>query len=287
MKKILSLLFSILFSLWLFSRRFRKSKKKERHPFHQGKQFRIIAHRGGMAEAPENTMLAFQKAYKAGVKAFELDIHMTADGVIVVHHDKTVDRSTDGSGLIREMTFAELQKLDASASFAKEYGKAIGEKASIPTLEELFQAFADCSFHIDIKDHRPEACEAFANLIRKYRMQNKILVGSFDRKTMRHFARLCPQAAHSATYDEVRRFFLLSHLWLDIFCNLERDALQIPTYSGPIPLLTPWLVKACQKHGLLLYVWVINDIKDARYYKEQGVDGIITDLPAAFLTSDL
>lgn len=287
MKKILSLLFSLLFSLWLFSRRFLKRKKKKRHPFHREKEFRIIAHRGGMAEAPENTLTAFQKAYAAGIRAFELDIHLTADNIIVVHHDKTVDRTSNGSGFIRKMTMAELQKLDASASFKKEFPGTAGEKARIPGLEELFQAFPDCTFHIDIKDHRPETCEAFAALIRKYNMQHKVLVGSFDRKTMRYFARLCPQAAHTATYDEVRRFYLLSHLWLDIFCNLRRDALQIPPYSGPIPLVTSWLVKACQKHGLLLYVWVVNDMEEARKYKNMGVDGIITDFPAAFMKRDL
>ncbi len=284
MKKIISFLFAMFFSLWLLARRRRKPLKGERHPFHGERQFRIIAHRGGMAEAPENTMPAFRNAYQAGVRAFELDIHLTADNVIVVHHDKTVDRCTNGSGLIKEMSLDELQKMDASLSFNHNNPLKMSENAKIPSLEELFQAFPDCRFHIDIKDHRPETCEAFAGLIRKYQMQEKVLAGSFDRKTMQLFSKLCPESAHTATYEEVRRFFLLSHLWLDLFCSIRKDALQIPAAAGPIPLVTPWLVKACQKQNLLLYVWVINEIEDAKYYKALGVDGIITDLPKALLT---
>jgi glycerophosphoryl diester phosphodiesterase len=112
-----------------------------------------IAHRGGMGLAPENTINAFEKAVSHGSEIFELDVHATRDGEIVVIHDDTVDRTTNGSGRVNDLTLAEAQQLDAAYHYTADKGRSFplrGKGLRIPTLKEIFQAFPDCRINIEI-----------------------------------------------------------------------------------------------------------------------------------------
>ena len=122
-----------------------------------------FAHRGGAKIAPENTLEGFREGLRVGAGVLELDVHATADGTVVVHHDEKVDRTTDGSGAIREMTLADVRRLDAGYRFTPDGGRTYpyrGEGVRIPTMEEVYREFADVPINVEIKGKRPGIEEA-------------------------------------------------------------------------------------------------------------------------------
>jgi glycerophosphoryl diester phosphodiesterase len=129
-------------------------------------RFLNIAHRGGARLAPEHTLVAFENALRVGADVIEFDLHATVDGVIVILHDATVDRTTDGTGVVRNMTFAELRALDAGYRFTRDGGATFpwrGKGLTIPTLEEALERFADVPITVEFKQvssTRPSPCSS-------------------------------------------------------------------------------------------------------------------------------
>ena len=124
----------------------------------------VIAHQGGEWLRPSNTLVAFDHAVELGVDVLEMDIHQTQDGVIVLMHDATVDRTTDGSGAIKEMSFAEIRELDAGYYWTDDDGATYpyrGQGIQVPTLEELFQRYPDMRMNIEIKQETPSMVRPF------------------------------------------------------------------------------------------------------------------------------
>jgi glycerophosphoryl diester phosphodiesterase len=242
----------------------------------------VIAHQGGDGIWPSNTLFAFQQAAALGVDVMETDMHSTRDGVLVFSHDETVDRLSDGAGRIRDMTLAELKKLDAAYRWSPDGGSTFpyrGQGIPYPTVEEVFQALPDMRFNIDIKQLDPPLVEDFCRLIRRCNMQDRVLAASFHDRNMAAFRALCPEVVTAGAQNETRDFFLLQLLSLGRLYRPAFQALQVPLSVGRLPIVTRRFVRAAHQRGLRVDPWTVDDPHAMRRLIEMGVDGIITDRP--------
>lgn len=243
----------------------------------------VIAHRGGAGLRPENTMLAFSNAVTLGVDLLELDVHRTTDDQLVIIHDDTLERTTNGTGNVNEKTLSELQQLDAGYSWSADDGKTFpyrGQGVIIPTLEELFTAYPTMAMNIEIKGSNPEIAEELCQMIRQHHKENSVLVASFNKKPLDNFRQICPEIATTAAEDEVRSFFYLFLVRLSyLYKNDRMLALQLPEEGGGFKLLTKELINAAHERGIRVDAWTINESADIERLLPLGLDGIITDYP--------
>ena len=250
----------------------------------------VIAHQGGEGLRPSNTMAAFEHAAELGVDMLEMDIHSTQDGVLVVIHDATVDRTTDGSGAVLDFTFEELQTLDAGYHWptlgdhpqAGEYPYR-GQGITIPALEEVFQAFPDYPMTIEIKQAEPSITQPFCDLLRDYDMTDQVIVPSFHDEVTLEFREVCPEVATAGTEAEIREFYTLSFRGELEGYEPFAAAFQVPESYGGLPITTPQFVADAQSFGIEIQVWTINEVEDMERLIELGVDGIMTDYPDRLL----
>ncbi len=264
------------------------SQPREQKPFFVGlPEVAVIAHQGSDGLWPSNTLMAMEHAVTLGVDVLEMDVHSSSDGVIVLGHDDTVDRLTDGSGLVREMTFAQLRELDAAYDWSPDdLGNEFpfrGQGLQIPALEEVLQAFPDAKMNIEIKQREPSMVAPFCDLIRQYGMTDKVLVASFHPDTMDEFRQTCPEVATSGTEREIRPYYVLSMLFLGAAYNPPADAFQVPEYSGNLHVVTRRFVRGTRRHNVDVHVWTVNETADMQRLLDLGVDGIITDRPDRLL----
>jgi glycerophosphoryl diester phosphodiesterase len=242
-----------------------------------------IAHRGGAKIAPENTIEGFREGLRVGAGVLELDVHTTADGHVVVIHDATVDRTTNGTGAVREMTLAEVKRLDAGYRFTRDSGATFpyrGAGIGIPTLEEIYDEFVDMSINVEIKGERPGIEEALWRIIEVAGGEDRTLVVSESTATIRRFREASGgRVATASSSVELISFWLLSHLGLSWSFKPPFQALQGPeTYHG-LRIVTPGFVRAAHERGLRVDVWTIDSEPDMRRLLGYGVDGIMTDRP--------
>jgi glycerophosphoryl diester phosphodiesterase len=246
----------------------------------------VIAHRGGALLWPENTLLAFENAVRLGVDMLEMDLRSTADGVPVVLHDPTVDRTTEGTGRLRDLPLAELRRFDAGYRWSDDGGRSFpyrGRGVTVPTLEEVLRAFPGTPMTLELKEADPELLEKVCSSLRTFGANHRALVASFDVDALRAFRRLCPEVATSATASEARRFVLLSKATTTPPYVPPAQALQLPERYGPLRVLTPGLIAAARANDLPVHAWTINEEADMRRLLDLGVDGIVTDRPDLLL----
>jgi glycerophosphoryl diester phosphodiesterase len=242
----------------------------------------VMAHRGGAGLWPENTRYAFSRAVEAGADVLEMDLHSTSDGALVIIHDETVGRTTDGTGPVNRMTLAQLKKLDAAYRWSNDGGKSFplrGQGVQIPTLDELFKAFPRAHFNIDIKQEQPSLIKPFCRLIRERNMTGNVLVASFDTNALEEFRQECAEVATSASPADVSRFLTLKTITPDNARLPAAHALQVPEYAGSRQLITREFVEAAHRQHLEVHAWTINDEATMRRLIALDVDGIITDYP--------
>ncbi|GAE28394.1 glycerophosphoryl diester phosphodiesterase [Halalkalibacter wakoensis JCM 9140] len=260
-------------------------------PFFEEEELVVVAHRGGKHLAPENTITAFEKARELEVNAIEFDIHMTKDHELVAIHDATVDRTTDGSGKVGDMRLEDLKELDAGYYFQNEKGDYSfrNQNVVIPTVEEIFEQFPDMKMFIEIKDTNeaetiPVMVERLWNLIQKYGLEERVLVGSFDQTIIDLFDEAADgRVAVGAGRQEVMKWVAANKLFLNGLYRPKVDAIQIPTEQKGIDLTSKRLIEFAQRWGMPVHYWTINDEETMRYLLEQGADGIITDRPDLLL----
>jgi glycerophosphoryl diester phosphodiesterase len=260
------------------------SKRAPDHPYYPPElpYPLVIAHQGGDGLWPGNTMYAFEQAAALGVDVLEMDLHITADGVLVINHDETVDRTTDGTGEIEKMTLAELKSLDAGYDWSPDDGETFpyrGQGITVPTLEEIFQAFPEYRMTIEIKKTTSSMAAPFCKMIRSYEMQDKILVASFYDERMDEFRQVCPEIATSSARQETTVFVLLSKAYLGRLFSPAFYSLQVPEESGGITVMTAEFVRGAHERNLHVEPWTIDDPQQMKLYIDWGVDGIITDRP--------
>ena len=246
----------------------------------------VMAHRGGRGLWPENTLYAFERAVELGVDVLEMDIHTTADGVPVVMHDDTVDRTTDGSGPIHSFTLEELKGLDAGYDWSSDDGQTFpyrDQGITVPTLEEVFTAFPDVSLNIEIKQEEPSMVAPFCQLIRDHDLGDHVLVASFHEETIDEFRATCPEIATAAGTSEMVTLFVLSRIFLEGTYGAPAKAAQVPEYRSGLHVLAPRFVDAAHNRNLEVHAWTINEEEDLQRMIALGVDGIITDYPDRLL----
>lgn len=246
----------------------------------------VIAHQGGDGLWPGNTMYAFEQAAALGVDVLEMDLHITRDGVLVLNHDETVDRTTDGTGNIEDMTLAEIQALDAGYDWSPDDGQTFpyrGTGLTIPTLEDVFRNFPGYRMTIEIKKTAGSMADPFCRMIRANNMQDQVLVASFHDERMQEFRQVCPEVATSSARQETTVFVLLSKAFLGRFYSPAFYSLQVPEESGGITVMTSRFVRAAHGRNLRVEPWTIDDPVQMQQYIDWGVDGIITDRPDLML----
>lgn len=259
------------------------------HPYftEQTRRPLAIAHRGGGGLWPENTLEAFRGAAGLGADVLELDVHSTADGTLVVMHDATVERTTDGAGAIHSMTLAELRRLDAGYRFTPDGGRTYpfrGKGVLVPTLAEVFDACPGARFNIEPKQQQPSIVGPLCRMIRERGLARRVLVGSFSASVLAEFRAACPEVATSASTAEVATFLTLSTTHAGAEHSLAANALQVPEYMGGVHVLTRSFVEAAHARDLQVHVWTINRPEDMERILALGVDGIMTDYPDRLLT---
>lgn len=246
----------------------------------------VIAHQGGDGLWPGNTMFAFQKAAELGVDVLEMDLHIAKDGTLILMHDETVDRTTNGSGEIESMTLEELKQLDAGYNWSSDDGATFpfrGQGVTIPTLEEVFTTFPDMRMTIEIKKTNISMAKPFCETIRKHNMQDKVLIASFHDERLVEFRSECPEVATSSAKNETTIFVLLTKPFLGSFYSPIFFSLQVPEESSGITVMTPSFVNAAHERNLAVEPWTINDAETMKKFIKWGVDGIITDRPDIML----
>jgi glycerophosphoryl diester phosphodiesterase len=264
------------------------AKPAPEHPYYTAERpaVMVIAHQGGNHLWPDNTLFAFQNAADLGADVLEMDLHITSDDVLVIIHDETVDRTTDGSGEVEQMTLAEIKALDAAYRWTRDDGATYphrGQGINVPTLEEVFRAFPGQRMTIEIKKTEHSMAAPFCAMIRKYNMQERVLVASFHDERMAEFRAECPEVATSSARQETTIFVLLSKVWLGGLFSPEFHSLQVPKESSGITVMTPGFVQAAHARNLKVEPWTINDPQQMKLYLEWGVDGMITDRPDLLL----
>ncbi len=250
-----------------------------------------IAHRGGGDLDPENTLTAYETALAAGAEVLEMDVHLTADGRVVVSHDGTVDRCTDGTGPVSAFSLENLKRLNAGYNFTpdgvtfpyREEGMAL----EIPTLAEVFGEYQgrDVSFVLEIKpENNMEITEKVLELIQQFNMENRIVLGAFNKQSLdaariRSAVRGMNLLTSFAT-EEVIEFIAMPDAVLDLNKHRPKGAiLQIPLTE--IPLIPHLIMDKARELGLKVQVWTVNDPEEMQWLIEDlNVDGIMTDNPA-------
>jgi len=284
-KNVLSVLGIILLALVVVAV---FSKRAPDHPYYAEDLSYplVIAHQGGDELWPGNTMYAFEHATELGVDVLEMDLHITQDGVLVISHDETVDRTTDGTGVIEEMTLEEIKALDAGYDWSPDDGGTFpyrGQGITVPTLEEVFLAFPEYRMTIEIKKTEDSMAAPFCDLIRAYGMQDKVLVASFHDERMEEFRQVCPEVATSSARQETTIFVVLSKVFLGRLYSPDFYALQVPEESSDITVMTAQFVRAAHERNLKVEPWTIDNPEQMQQYIDWGVDGIITDRPDILL----
>lgn len=226
----------------------------------------IFAHRGYSGKYPENTMIAFKKALELEIDGIELDVHETKDGHVVVIHDETVDRTTDGTGEVKYMTLEELQALDAGSKFHPLFK---GEK--IPLLEEVLQLVAPTNVKVNIElktDVHPYYGMEMKvlKLVEQYNMQNRIIISSFDHEVLTRVHEMMPQVEIAPLFSNI-----IVNPW-DYTKSLGANVMHISGYF----MMRKTAIDA-KKDGAKIRVYTINDPKHMDLLKQAHVEAIFTD----------
>lgn len=227
-----------------------------------------FAHRGFSGKYPENTMLAFRKAVEAGADGIELDVQLTKDGEVVIIHDETIDRTTDGKGYVSDYTYEELSRFDASYIY-----KGKTEFNKIPTLREYLEMIKDTDLvtNIELKTGVKEYLgieDKVWELIKEFKLEERVIISSFNHFSVMRMRELAPNL----------KYGLLSETWIIDAGKYTYD-LGIACYHPIQWNLTPEVIKEVKRYGIEINTWTVNTEDRIRYMIENGIDIIIGNFP--------
>jgi glycerophosphoryl diester phosphodiesterase len=243
----------------------------------------VVAHRGNSACAPENTLEALEQGVAVGADALEFDVRITRDGQVVLLHDPTVDRSTNGTGPVASLTLGEVRRLDAGFRFTPDAGRTFPWRArgiTIPTLSETLDAFRTMPMILEIKT--PEASSETRRLLARHDAAARCLVGSFNAAALAPFRG--SGIAFGASRREVVQLYART-LLPGGPRQLPFDALVIPPAFRGLPLPVLRFARMARRCDVPTHVWTVDDPGIAGRYWDGGVNGIISNDPARILAA--
>lgn len=251
------------------------------HPLLDMKARPIVGHRGNAAHAPENTIESFRQAVELGVDALELDVHLSRDGHVVVIHDPTLDRTTDGSGRVDHLTLAEIQRADAGARFTADRGTTWpyrGRGIKVPTLEEVLATFPATPLLIEVK--AAAASRGAREAIERHSAVDRCIVASFSEQAMEPFSG--SGIAHGASRRDTALLLWRAVLHVPV-ASVDFRVMCIPPSHRGIPLPVGGYARVLAPLGVPVHVWTIDDPVEAERLRRRGVRGIISNDPGVMI----
>ncbi len=259
----------------------------------------VIAHQGGNRLRPGNTFAAFDHAVALGADVLEMDLHASRDGHLVVIHDATLERTTDGHGPVNALTLAEVKRLDAGYHwpFVGKDGQPEFELPGdwpvrhpyratgleIPAFADVLDRYPDMRLNVEIKQADPSITETLCNVLKRTRRGPLTLVASFDDATLASFRQDCPDVATSASSREVGWFAAVRQFGLTRLFTSPALALQIPQERDGETLVDERILADAQELHLHVDFWTVNDRESLARVLAAGADGVITDRPDLLL----
>jgi glycerophosphoryl diester phosphodiesterase len=253
-----------------------------RHPFFAASRPLVFAHRGGSGLAPENTIMAFETGVALGADGLELDVRLSRDGVVVVHHDASLDRTTDARGRVDARDAAELARVDAGYHFRRVAARpeypCRGQGIGVPTLAAVLARFRDARIIVELKLNDAALADAALDVVRRADAVERVCFGAFGRRVLRAVRTAEPALATSASREEVR--WALYRSW----CGWPHRrppyaGFQVPEWSGRTRVVSRRFVDAAHQAALGVQVWTVDTEDTARRLLGLGVDALITDRP--------
>ena len=226
-------------------------------------------------------MLAFQNAAELGYRYFETDLHLSADGVLMVFHDDTLDRTTDGAGPVNGYTAAELKEFDAGFRFGSNRGWPYrGRGITIPTLEEIVTSFPGASFTLELKQAGLAA--PLMAFIEKHNLWGRVMIGGYGDDWIKEVRRMSGgRISTSSPRHETLLFWLFSRIGIGL--PIKADALQVPVTHNHVTVVDRRFVRAAHRVGKQVHVWTVNEAAEMHRLLDLGVDGLMSDVPDLLL----
>ena len=240
----------------------------------------VFAHRGGSRLAPENTIVAFDRAVAEGVDGLELDVRLSKDGQVMVFHDARLDRTSNTTGAIADMTASELARVDAGHRFTR--GDLLypfrWRGFGVPTLAEVLARHPHHPFIVEMKDDTRAMAEATVDAVRAAGALDRVCLGAFPTRVLQHARRRAPDTVSSASSAEVMSAMLGSRLGV-LPPRRRYQALQVPERRRRLRVVTPRFVRVARRAGVPVQVWIVDRADDICRLLDWGVQAIITDRP--------
>ena len=244
----------------------------------------LVAHRGGARLAPENTLPAFDLAARLGADAFELDVHLTADGEVVVFHDDETSRLTGAPGTIEARTLAEIRALDAGFGFTPDTGRSFpwrGRGVFVPTLRELLHRHTAMRMNVEAKSSAPALAEALVRVVREARAVDRVCLGSQHDEQGERIRALLPEACHFLPEQAAGAHVMASRVEGATGAPEGWDVADLPFLMGgtTIRVVDRRAVAWFHARSMAIFAWTVDEEADMRELLAAGVDGIMTDRP--------
>jgi glycerophosphoryl diester phosphodiesterase len=257
----------------------------------------VFAHRGGCALGPENTLAAFDRGLAAGADGLELDVHLSSDGIVVVHHDETLDRTTNATGPLVARTAAELGALDAECRFSQAFASGTGPRTSgpaeagphdagphdargtgIPTLRDVLRRYPRIPLIVEMKVDSEAMGLAVAAEVSAQGAEDRVCAAGYGLQSLRAARAVLPAMATSASHAEVRLALYRSWAgWPPR--HPEYRGYQVPEHAGRIRVVSRRFLRHAHNAGLKVQVWTVDDAADMERLLSWGVDALISNRP--------
>lgn len=240
----------------------------------------MFAHRGGCALGPENTIAAFDLGIASGADGLELDVHLSRDGVAVVCHDDTLERTTNASGYVRALTAAQLAQVDAGCRFCDARGaypfrdRGVG----IPRLRDVLLRYSNARVIVEMKVDDVAMGQAVVEDVRAARADDRVCAAGYGQRSIEAVRRALPGLATSASHPEVHLALYRSWMGWPVR-RPPYGAYQVPEKAGLIRVVSRRFIRHAHRAATRVQVWTVDDEADMRRLLQWGVDGLISNRP--------
>lgn len=246
----------------------------------------IIAHGGAKDLFPENTMVAFDGSMAIGVDMLEIDVCLTADDVLITHHNLTIDATTDGTGPVHSYTFEELEAFNFGAKFVALDGSMPykDDHVAVTSLESVFAKYPEMLFNVEIKDEGDvglRAAELLYDMIVAYNLEAQVLVPSFSDANIQQFRAVSMGNIMTSSASDETKLYIYLHLvgLSNLLRHVPYESMQLPPSDSGIRLDSDRLMGEARRRNIAIHYWTIDDPAIMKSLIRKGADGIITDRP--------